>query len=127
MSKSRVVVTFLMPTLVLCFMAFLYTFFEGVDGERKSFLNSWDFVALVIISGHFFICFFASILLYSVMKKYFLVIMAVIIYLFTITTIDFDYVDSFLFSAIQFTIPASGVFILKRFNKSCMELKNNEN
>ncbi len=51
------------------------------------------------------------------MKKHFIVTMAILISLFIIIVTDFDYINSFLFFTIMFTIPIFGSFTLRYLHK----------
>ncbi|MCL6327070.1 hypothetical protein EXT52_17915 [Pectobacterium polaris] len=119
-NKSSIIYIFLSPTFLWCFLSFLYAFFCGDRYSDTNFFNSWDFAAGIIISSYIILVGIVSICLHFIMKKHFMVTMASFIFLFIITAIDLDYIDSFLFFIILLTIPIFGSLTLRYLHKKHM-------
>ncbi|PTA64762.1 hypothetical protein E2566_20015 [Pectobacterium punjabense] len=116
-NKSSIIKIFLLPTFFWCFLSFLYVFFCGDRYSETNFFNSWDFLAWIMFSGYIIFIGVVSICLHFIMKKYFIGAMAIIIFLFIMATIDFDYELSSLLFIIMFTIPIFGSLTLKYLHK----------
>ncbi|AFI92345.1 hypothetical protein EXT68_18885 [Pectobacterium parmentieri] len=116
-NKSSIIKIFLLPTFFWCFLSFLYVLFFGDRYSETNFFNSWDFLAWIMFSGYIIFIGVVSICLHFIMKKYFIGAMAIIIFLFIMATIDFDYELSSLMFITMLTIPIFGSLTLRYLHK----------
>ncbi|MCE9731136.1 hypothetical protein A6301_18515 [Pectobacterium sp. IFB5596] len=116
-NKSSIIYAFLAPTFLWCFLSFLYVFFCGDRYSETNFFNSWDFVAGIVISSYIIFSGVVSIYSHFIIRKYFIVMMAIVIFIFIVSAIDFNYILSSLLFIIMFTIPIFGSLTLKYLHK----------
>ncbi|ACX89858.1 hypothetical protein F6Q07_02850 [Pectobacterium parmentieri] len=116
-NKSSIIKIFLLPTFFWCFLSFLYVLFFGDRYSETNFFNSWDFLAWIMFSGYIIFIGVVSICLHFIIKKYFIGAMAIIIFLFIMATIDFDYELSSLMFITMLTIPIFGSLTLRYLHK----------
>ncbi|MCA6974738.1 hypothetical protein [Pectobacterium carotovorum] len=117
MNKSSTISIFLIPTFIWLSLAFAYAFFCGDRDVDTYFFNSWDFAAWIIFAIYTIICSIASIFLRLIMKKYFIVTIAILIFLFIIKFTNFGDAGSFLFFLTMLTIPLFGSLTLRHLHK----------
>ncbi|MEI7209698.1 hypothetical protein WCT90_14420 [Pectobacterium carotovorum] len=113
MNKSSTIGIFLIPTFIWLSLSFVYAFFCGDRDVDTYFFNSWDFAAWIIFAIYTIICSVVSIFFFLIMKKYYIVTMTIIIFMFSITATDFDYIYSSLFFIIMLSIPLFGSLTLR--------------
>ncbi|GKW18430.1 hypothetical protein PEC302107_01590 [Pectobacterium araliae] len=117
MKKSSTIGIFLIPTLFWLSLAFAYAFFCGERDVDTYFFNSWDFAAWIIFASYTITCSVVSIFLRLIMKKYYIAMVTIIIFIFSIKVTDFDYIYSFLFFLIMLSIPLFGSLTLRYLHK----------
>lgn len=113
MNKSSIIGIFLIPTFIWLFLSFLYVFFCGDRDVDTYFFNSWDFVSWIIFASYTISCSVVSIFFRLIMKKYYIVTMTIITFIFSITVTDFNYIYSSLFFIIMLSIPLFGSLTLR--------------
>ncbi len=113
MNKSSIIGIFLIPTFIWLSLSFLYAFFCGDRNVDTYFFNSWDFVSWIIFASYTISCSVVSIFFRLIIKKYYIVTMIIITFIFSITVTDFDYIYSSLFFIIMLSIPLFGSLTLR--------------
>ncbi len=117
MNKPSIIGIFLIPTFIWLSLSFLYVFLCGDRDVDTYFFNSWDFVSWIIFASYTISCSVVSIFFRLIMKKYYIVTMIIITFIFSITVTDFDYIYSSLFFIIMLSIPLFGSLNLRYLHK----------